>query len=154
MIDQIINSLKGELSKKFTGEFGMEQDKVDDAVVIAKDDIFETVKDEFGRGNLSGLMGLFQNKEQIATNPIVTNIIRKYAGDLGSKLGIDPQMSTTIANYAIPFILSKFVNTAQEKGVDQASLMSMLSGGGKGDGKDLGDMLKGQLGDSLGGFFK
>ncbi|MDF9796144.1 hypothetical protein OKW21_001407 [Catalinimonas alkaloidigena] len=152
MLDQIINSLKGELSKKFTGDFGMQEDKVDDAVAIAKDDIFETVKDEIGRGNIGGLMSLFQNKEQIGSNPIVTNIIKKYAGDLGSKLGLDPNLSSTIANYAIPFILGKFINTAQEKGVDQASLMSML--GGSGDGKDIGDMLKGQFGDSLGGLFK
>lgn len=152
MLDQIINSLKGELAKKFTGEFGMQEDKVDDAVGIAKDDIFETVKDEVGRGNLGGLMSLFQNKEQIGSNPIVTNIIKKYAGDLGSKLGLDPSLSSTIANYAIPFILGRFINTAQEKGVDQASLMSML--GGSGQGKDLGDMLKGQFGDSLGGLFK
>ncbi|WPP52339.1 hypothetical protein [Catalinimonas niigatensis] len=152
MIDQIINSLKGELTKKFTGDFGMQQEKVDDAVVLAKDDIFDTVKDEVGRGNLGGLMSLFQNKEQIATNPMVTNMIRKYAGNLGSKLGLDPKLSSTIANYAIPFILSKFINTAQEKGIDQASLMSMLGGSGK--GKDLGDSLKGQFGDSLGGFFK
>lgn len=152
MIDQIINSLKGELTKKFTGDFGMQQEKVDDAVVLAKDDIFDTVKDEVGRGNLGGLMNLFQNKDQIATNPIVTNMIRKYAGDLGSKLGLDPNLSGTIANYAIPFILGKFINTAQEKGIDQASLMSMLGGSEK--GKDLGDKLKGQFGDSLGGFFK
>lgn len=152
MIDQIINSLKGELTKKFTGDFGMQQEKVDDAVVLAKDDIFDTVKDEVGRGNLGGLMSLFQNKEQIATNPMVTNMIRKYAGNLGSKLGLDPNMASTIANYAIPFIIGKFVNTAQEKGIDQASLMSMLGGSGK--EKDLGDTLKGQFGDSLGGFFK
>lgn len=152
MLDQIINSLKGELAKKFTGEFGMQEDKVDDAVGIAKDDILETVKDEVGRGNLGGLMSLFQNKEQIGSNPIVTNIIKKYAGDLGSKLGLDPSLSSTIANYAIPFILGRFINTAQEKGVDQASLMSMFSGSG--DGKDIGDMLKGQFGDSLGGLFK
>ncbi|MEK6482221.1 DUF937 domain-containing protein [Catalinimonas sp. 4WD22] len=152
MLDQIINSLKGELAKKFTGEFGMQEDKVDDAVGIAKDDIFETVKDEVGRGNLGGLMSLFQNKEQIGSNPIVTNIIKKYAGDLGSKLGLDPSLSSTIANFAIPFILGRFISTAQEKGVDQASLMSML--GGSGQGKDMGDMLKGQFGDSLGGLFK
>ncbi len=156
MIDQIINSLKGELSKKFTGDFGMQQDKVDDAVGLAKDDIFGTIKDEAGRGNFGGLMGLFQDKEQIASNPIVINMVKKYAGDLGSKLGLNPSMSSTIANYAIPFVLSKFINTAQEKGVNPASLMSMLGGSDDKDSKeeDLGDKLKGQFGDSLGGFFK
>lgn len=152
MIDQIINSLKGELTQKFTGDFGMQQEKVDDAVVLAKDDIFDTVKDEVGRGNLGGLMSLFQDKGRIASNPIVTNMIRKYAGNLGSKLGLDPNISSTIANYAIPFIVGKFINTAQEKGVDQMSLMSMFAGGDK--GKNPGDTLKGQFGDSLGGFFK
>lgn len=152
MIEQIISTLKGELSKKFTGEYGMQQDKVDDAVMLAQKDIMDTVKDEVGRGNFNGLMSLLQQKDQIATNPIVTNMVRKYAGDLGSKLGLDPQLASTVASFAIPFILKKFVSSTEENGLDMGSLMAMFSGP-KGE-EDLNDKLKGQFGDSLGGFFK
>lgn len=152
MIEQIISTLKGELKQKFTGsEQSISEDKVDDAAVLAKDNMLGAVQDEVQRGNINGLLNLFNNKQNVASNPIVTNMIMKYAGDLGAKLGIDPNMATTIANFAIPFILKKIMGTAQEQGMDQTAIMGMLGGSGS---SDLRDMLKGKLGDSLGGFFK
>lgn len=158
MIEQIISSLKGEMMQKFTGgEQSIPKEKVDDAVVLAKDNMLGTVKDEVQRGNINGLMGLLDNKQNVSSNPIASNMIMKYAGDLGSKLGISPSMATTIANFAIPFILKKLTGTAQAQGMNQASIMGMLGGlGGSGGaaGNDVGDMLKGKFGDSLGGLFK
>lgn len=152
MIEQIISSLKGEMMHKFTGgEQSMPEDKVNDAAVLAKDNMVGTVQDEVQRGNLNGLMGLFDKNTDITGNPIVANMIMKYAGDLGSKLGLSPSMATTVANFAIPFILKKVLGKAGEQGLNQASIMSMLGSAG---GDSLGDMLKGDLGKSLGGFFK
>lgn len=152
MIEQIISSLKGELMQKFTaGEQSIPQDKVDDAAVLAKDNMVGTVKDEVQRGNLNGILGLLDNKQNVESNPIVSNMIMKYAGDLGAKLGISPSMATTIANFAIPFILKKLMGKAEAQGMDKTSIMGMLGGSGK---NDMGDMLKGKLGDSLGGLFK
>lgn len=155
MIEQIISSLKGEMMQKFTGgEQSIPKEKVDDAAVLAKDNMLGTVKDEVQRGNIGGLMGLLDNKQNVANNPIVSNMIMKYAGDLGAKLGVSPNMATTIANFAIPFILKKLVGTAEAQGLNQASIMGMLGGSGGAAGNDLGDMLKGKFGDSLGGMFK
>ena len=152
MLDQIISSLKGELLEKFTGsEQSIPQDKVDDVVGLAKDNMLGTVKDEAQRGNLGGLMDLFKNKENVASNPIVSNMIMKYAGDLGAKLGLDPNMAKTVANFAIPFILKKFMGKAEEQGMDHQGILGMLGGNLEGG---LGDMLKGQLGGGLGGLFK
>lgn len=128
MIQQIISSLKGELSQKLVTDYGLSEDKVDDALSLAEQDIIETIKEEVGRGNLNGLFAILQQKEQVASNPIVTHMIRKYAGDLGAKLGLDPTKADSIANFAIPFILRKFQDISQEKGLDLGSLMSMLSG--------------------------
>ncbi len=153
MLEQIIASLKGELLQKFTkGEQSIPEDKVDDAVGLAKDNMLETVKDEVQRGNLNGLLDLFKDKQNVASHPIVTNMIMKYAGDLGAKLGIPPNMATTIANFAIPFILKKIMGKAEEQGVDQNALMGML--GGSMGGGDMGNLMKGKFGDALGGFLK
>lgn len=153
MIEQILSSLKGEMMQKFTGgEQSIPEDKVNDAAVLAKDNMIGTVQDEVQRGNINGLMGLFDKNTDVTGNPIVSNMIMKYAGDLGSKLGLSPSMSQTVANFTIPFVLKKLLGKAGEQGLNPASLMSML--GGAGGSGDLGDMLKGDLGKSLGGFFK
>ena len=128
MIQQIISSLKGELSPKLVSDYGLAEDKVDEALSLAEQDIIETIKEEVGRGNLNGLFAILQEKEQVASNPIVTHMIRKYAGDLGARLGLDPTKAASIANFAIPFILRKFQDISQEKGIDLGGLMSMLSG--------------------------
>ncbi len=153
MIDQILSSLKGEMMQKFTGsgEQGIPEDKVNDAAVLAKDNMVGTVQDEVKQGNLSGLMGLFDKNTDVANNPITSNMIMKYAGDLGSKLGLSPDMSQKVAGFAIPFILKNILGKASEQGMNQSSIMSMLGGAGSGD---LGDMLKGDIGKTLGGLFK
>jgi len=153
MIDQIINTLKGELAPKLVANHNIDNDKVDDAIDVAQKSIVETVQGEVGRGNVGGLLSMLQDKNQLTSNPIVTHMIRKYAGDLGAKLGLEPSVAASVANFAIPFILGKFQDVVQEKGVDLGSLMSMFSGGQQ-SGNDPGDKLKGQFGDSLGGFFK
>ncbi len=151
MLEQIISSLKGELMQKFTGgEQSIPEHKVDDAVRLAKDNMVDSVKDEAQRGNIGGIMDLFKNKQNVESNPIVSNMIMKYAGDLGTKLGISPNMASTIASFAIPFILKKLMGKADEQGMDQTGIMGMLGQEG-----GLGDVFKGgNLGDTLGGLFK
>lgn len=153
MIDQIINSLKGELTSKLVSDYNIEDKNVDQAVDVAQKSIMETVQGEVGRGNISGLLSMLQDKDQVAANPIVTHMIRKYAGDLGAKLGLEPSVAASIANFAIPFIIGKFQDIVQEKGLDLSSLMTMF-GSGNSSGNDIEDKFKGQFGDSLGGFFK
>ena len=153
MIDQIINSLKGELTSKLVSDYNIEDKNADQAVDVAQKSIMETVQGEVGRGKISGLLSMLQDKDQVAANPIVTHMIRKYAGDLGAKLGLEPSVAASIANFAIPFIIGKFQDIVQEKGLDLSSLMTMF-GGGNSSGNDIEDKFKGQFGDSLGGFFK
>lgn len=128
MIQQIIIRLKGELSQKLTADYGLSEDKIDEALSLAEQDIIETIKEEVGQGNLNGLFAILQEKEQMASNPIVMQIIRKYAGDLDAKLGLEAAKADSIAGFAIPFILRKFQEISQENGLDLGGLMAMLSG--------------------------
>lgn len=149
MIDKIIQSLKGELSDKLRSDFGVPEDQVDESLSLGQKAIMETIKDEVGRGNFGGLFGILQEKEEAASNPIVTHMIRKYAGDLGAKLGMDPNLANTVASFAIPFILRKFQDLSKEQGIDLNSLMAMINTPEGGS-----DKMKGQFGDSMGGFLK
>jgi hypothetical protein len=126
MLEIIVSSLKNELQQEFGDEQNFSPDKADSAVALAKDEIFDTVKDEAGRGNLSGLMSLLQQKEQLAAHPIVINTIRKYAGKLGTQLALDPETADKVANFAIPFAIGKLISLSEEQGMDPAMLMALL----------------------------
>jgi hypothetical protein len=149
MIEQIIGTLKIELSEKFTKEFGIAEEQTEPALSLAQKNIIEAIKEEVSRGNFNGLFSLLQEKEGVSSNPIVKHMIRKYSADLGLKLGLDPSVADKLATFTIPFILHKFQHLSQEQGLDLTALMAMLnpSGGGNDDNK-------GQFGGSLDNLIK
>ena len=153
MIQETINSMKGELTGLLTQKTGLTPDKAGASVDIAKDDILSGLKKEATGGNVAGLMGLLKGGSATG-NPIVTNIVNQYAGSLITKLGLPESMSKQVATFAIPFILSKLQSkTAGKSDGDLASMMGGDLGGGMGDllKKGLGGM--GGLGGGLGGLF-
>lgn len=149
MIQETINSMKGELTGLLTQKTGLTADKAGPAVDIAKDDILSGLKNEASSGNVSGLMSLLKGGNT-AGNPIVTNMVNQYAGSLITKLGLPESVSKQVATFAIPFILSKFQSkTAGKSDSDIAGMMGGDLGGG------MGDILKKGLGGlgGLGGLF-
>lgn len=149
MIQETINSMKGELTGLLTQKTGLTADKAGPAVDLAKDNILSGLQKEATGGNIGGLMSMLKGGNT-AGNPIVTNIVNQYAGSLISKLGLPEAMSKQVATFAIPFILSKF--QSQTAGKSDGDIASML-GGDLGGG--MGDMLKKGLGGlgGLGGMF-
>jgi hypothetical protein len=150
MIQETINSLKGELTGLLTQKTGLTADKADASVDLAKENITSGLKKEVSNGNISGLMGLLKGGNT-GTNPIVTNLINQYGGSLIAKLGLSEPVSRQVAAFAIPFILSKLQGkTSGKSDGDIASMLSGDLGGG------MGDLLKkglGGLGGGLGGLF-
>ena len=153
MIQETINSLKGELTGMLTQKTGITPDKANASVDIAKDDIVSGLKKEASNGNISGLMGLLKGGST-SGNPIVTSIVNQYAGSLIAKLGLPESVSKQAAAFAIPFILSKRQGkTAGKSDTDIAGMLGGDLGGGMGDmlKKGLGGL--GGLGGGLGGLF-
>ena len=110
------------------------------------------IKDEIAGVNIAGLMGLLGDKSNLtADNPIINNIANGFIKNLVSKLGVSDSIAKTVSSVAIPFIMSKFSDKAQD-----GSMMEMVSGFmSGGDGKtEMDDMLGSLLGgysDSKGG---
>jgi hypothetical protein len=142
MIQDLVNSVKGELTGMLTQKTGLAPDKAGASVDIAKDSIANGLKNELSSGNISGLMGLLKGGSTTG-NPIVTNIINQYAGSLISKLGLPESVSKQVATFAVPFILSKIQGkTAGKSDTDIAGMLGGDLGGGLGNllGKGLGGL--------------
>lgn len=146
MLDQILSSVKGELSAKMS-EFGLPADKADDAVAIAKDDVLDVFKKEATGGNMSSILNLFNGKQSIGSSSLVSTLVTQYGGSLISKLGLNPSTANTIAQFAIPFIMNKMNDDTPKEGIGESGLMKMIGGGIM---DNLGDSLKGKLGGLFG----
>lgn len=150
MISNIIESLSGELTNHLTQKTGISSAKVSDSVIIAKDDIVDSLKSEAASGNINGLLDLFRGKQAVGSNPIVMNIINKYAGSLITKLGLPETVSRAAATYIIPFIFNQFISRTKSSSMKEGELFDLL-------GSEVGGfsfILKNGLGDELNKSFK
>ncbi len=108
---------------------------------------------ELTSGNISGLKSLFKGELDIASNPIVGNIVNQLVESLSSKVGLSPNLASSIGTFVIPFVMNKISGKQPAGGFDLSSLTSMLSSEGSGLGETLKSGLGGALGGSLGKLF-
>jgi len=146
MLNQLLKSLSGELVDKLGSELNVDQDKIQDSISLAGDNISSGLMGAIGDGNIGSILNLFQGKESVGSSSLVSGIINNYAGDLLSKLGLPEGIANKVSKFAIPFIMEKFVGEAKEKGVnDEEGITNLL-------GDSATDMIKDQLKDKLGSF--
>lgn len=143
MIDQLIKLAKEQLSGQLENA-GLNSSQINPSMDIAKDTVVDGVKEEALGGGLDNLMDLFNGKGSATTsNPFVSSLIAKYAGNLMAKLGLSPQISETVSKLVIPFVIQQFTKKETGRADNAGDLMSML-------GMDKDDGIAGMLG-KLGG---
>ena len=154
MLDTIISAAKGELTQQLGSKFQLNPQQADKALALTKDGLQAGLLKEATSGNISGLLNLFNGKSPVAGNPIVSGIASQLVGSFTSKLGLNPQMASTVANFVVPFILSKISSQKPASGFDQAKITEMLGGAAAGQFgnlvKDQGQGLLGKVGKIFG----
>lgn len=154
MLDTIINAAKGELTKQLGSQFQLNPQQADKALSLTKDGMQAGLLKEVTSGNISGLVNLFNGKSPVAGNPIVNGIVTQLVGSFTSKLGLNPQMASTVANFVVPFIVSKISSQKPSGGFDSAKLTQILGGAAAGQlgnlVKDQGQGLLGKVGKMFG----
>ncbi len=125
MLESIMQSTKVELGKKLT-QNGVNSNQMDDVFGLAQDTILNNFKSSATKGDLDGILNLFNGKQSIQSSSMVKNIIGDYAGQLISKLGFSQSTANTIAGLAIPFIMNMINKKTPESGLAENDLISML----------------------------
>lgn len=138
MLNSIVKNIAPEVLSAVTEKFGLNQDMGNIAVDTTKDSLQEGVSHEISKGNLDGLLAMFNNGAE--TSPIFKSLTSKLAGDYTQRLGLTPDLATQISNYVLPLVLTKISSMLGGK-VDKDSLSKALASGG----------LLGKAGDLLGG---
>ncbi len=103
-------------------------------------------------GNLQQIVSMFQNGggNNIASNPVVANIISSVTKSLSAKFGVSPQAAQSIATSLLPTVMNQLVsktNNPKDSSFDLSSILKTVSGN---NGLDVGSLLGGNSNDTLG----
>ena len=147
MLENIINSVKGQLTGDLQNKFNLNPTQAEQSVDLAKEQIETGLQKEAAGGDVSGIMNLLKGGQAAAaSHPAVSDMVNNYVQALSTKLGIPAGVASQIGPHVIQFIMEKLSGKVNSGEVKQTDLMGMLGG--------LGGKLPGGLGDKLGGMFK
>ncbi len=135
MLDELINSLSEEKGAELAS-LGIPADKTGDVLNLAKSDLMDQFKSGAANDNLGDLLSLFNGKQDIASSPMVQNMIGSYAAQLAPKLGISPSVAQSAATMILPSLLAKLNDATPADGLSQDNLTELIGGAG-----GIGDML-------------
>ncbi|MCH2198621.1 MAG: hypothetical protein MK081_07540 [Flavobacteriales bacterium] len=143
MIDDLLNSLKGQVGDSISDE-GLGMDKLDDVLKLSGDSVKNGVMSEVTGGNLDGVISLFKgDSDTSSSNPIISGIVSNLTEKLTSSLGLGDGIAGSIADKVVPMIISAAVSkfSGSDNGASAEGIASFFGGG---DG--LLDQAKGMLG--------
>lgn len=149
MIEEFIGKLKSEVGGQLGNQSELSSVNMDSVFSVVGDVVKKESTKEMLGGNLSGLMELFSDKPNKAgANKIQSKMFSGIVSDLISKLGLSPSQSKTIAEIALPALISMISKKSSASSKDDGSVLTDIFGGM--DKGGIGGMAK----DLLGGFFK
>jgi hypothetical protein len=140
MLNTIVKNIAPDVLSAMTGKFGLNQEMGNRAVDTTKDSLQEGVSNEISKGNLDGLLSMFNSGGAGEGNSTFQNLSSKLSGDYIQKLGLSPDLASQISHFVLPLVMNKISSMLGGK-VDKESLSNALSTGG----------LLGKAGDLLGG---
>lgn len=150
MLEQLINSVKSEVGGQIAGQTKLPSGTIDKVFSVIGDVTKKEVTNQMIGGNLSNVMNLFSNKpNNNEANSLQSNITSGVISNLTGKLGLSPQIASTISSIAIPALIGMITKKNSATPDDDPSPLKEIFGGA-GKGGFLGDAAKGMLG----GLFK
>lgn len=148
MLENIINSVKGQLTGELQSKYNLGPEKADQSVDLAKDNLEDEMKNRASSGDFGDIMDVLKGNKGATQSSTVNSAIQRYVGDLTTKLGIPASVANQVAPFVMTFIMNKFSNKVSSEGMGQSDIMGSLLGGGMKDAVTKG------LGGKLGGLFK
>ena len=143
MLENIINSVKGQLTGELQDKFKIDANQANQSVDLAKTHMTEGLKKEATGGDFGGIMDLLKGKKAPEEHPATNNMIHNYVNDLAAKVGIPEQVARQVGPFVVSFLMNKVSGKVNAEGMGQSDIMGMLGGG-------LKDKLPKGLGDKRG----
>lgn len=160
MLDNLMDSIGGDVIKNLTEKTGISTDQAKDVLPVAKDTLQSGLMEQVTSGNVGGILNMFNSKgDGLTGNPIFKAIQHNFLGNLMSKMGLPEGLAGMVSGTGLTSIIGGLAGKmgGGDSGngeVTQDSMMSSLGLGGGGIEDMAKGMLKDKLGDKLGGIGK
>jgi hypothetical protein len=160
MIDQLLKLVQQNAGDAIVNNDAIPNQFNGAAIESVAQQIFSGLQGSASQGNVQQVASLFNgsNMNALASNPMVTQMISKVAGEFAGKFGVSPQVAQSIAAGLIPQVMNQFINKTNDPGDSDFDLRDMLRGFTGNSGLSANDLLgkdgAGDLTGMLGNMFK
>ncbi|MCT4663642.1 MAG: hypothetical protein N4A45_00245 [Flavobacteriales bacterium] len=158
MLEQLIQSFKGEALGQLMGQFGMSEKEADQSVDVVGEEVQSSVSNQLSSGNISGLLNMFGDADGDGIPDVLEGIGENVISGLVSKVGFSQEKAGAISEFVLPmavkFFGGKMKKESDDNGVDMMDLIGQFVGGGASKESKKDEGLLGGIGDALGGLFK
>ncbi len=137
MLNDFLNSVKGELLGQLGGSTELEQGKLGGVADVVTDTFKNGLLDKFKKGQLGDIAGLLDKGG--SSTSFAGSLVGNTVANLVSKMGLPKSLSTSVANVAVPFLIEKLGHFASSKGKTGEGGISDL----------IGDLAKGSIANNL-----
>ena len=141
MLDQLMDSLKGEVISNITSKAGISADQAQNILPIASETLQSGLLKEVTGGNMAGILGMFNSGSGLADNPIFSSLKGMFLKNIMAKAGLPESVAGLVAGSGMESIIGGLAGKLGGSGaVSEDSIMSNLGLGGGGGG--IADMAK------------
>lgn len=153
MLDQLMQLAQTNISQALQGNAQIPSEQHEQIASTAGESIIQTIMQQVGGGDMSGIMEMLNGKDTDANNPVAQSFSNGIIQNLVEKNGLSSGAAQSIATMIIPIAMNMLngkVSEAQSGGIDIASVLSNFTGGGNASSNSA-NMVGGLLNNFLGG---
>lgn len=134
MLEKLMESLKSEVGGQIISQTKLSSGNIDKVFSIIGDVTKKEVSQQMVGGGISNVMNLFSKQQNNSgANLLQSNITSGVVGNLVSKLGFSQEMSKSIAQIAVPALISMITKKNSATPDDDPSpLNDIFESSGKG----------------------
>ena len=149
MLDQLINSMGGDVINSITEKAGISTDQAQAVLPIAQETLQKGLMKEVTGGNIDGILGMFNSGSNLESNGLFGSLKGMFLQNIMTKMGLPESVAGMVAGTGLSSIVGGLAGKFGGAGnITQDSLLSNL---GMGDIGGLMDAGKGLLGGDAGG---
>lgn len=146
MLDQLLQMVKEYGENEVVQNPAVPNEQNNAVMSEASYAVAGTLQQAIANGNVQELMGLFQQEDNVMSNPLAQQAQGSFVENITSKLGIDGNTAKGIAASLLPMIMQTLVkrtNSAapEDSGFNISSLIGSLTGDGQQGGLDIGNII-------------
>jgi len=152
MLDQLMNSIGGDVISSLTEKAGITAEQAEQVMPVAQETLQEGLMKEATSGNVEGILGMFNSGAGLESNGMFGSLKGMFVQNIITKLGLPAPVAAMVAGTGLTGILGGLAGKMGGAGnITQDGLMSSLGMGGAGGLMDAAAGMLGGGGDAAGG---